>query len=176
MCFGDARRTQRDARYLRPRELQQKDVSKALSSMLMALDFDAAFQPGALSAKPHVRSFSRGRFERGPAPEMFFDEVAQFFQNVGKEARASHILVANLPRAKEIKEKIEAGEMTFDTAARTFSSCPSAQKGGDLGSFGYGQMVGDFNAYCFNPDSKVGELGIVETKFGTHIIRLTKKP
>ena len=45
-----------------------------------------------------------------------------------------------------------------------------------LGTFKPGQMVGPFNDYCFDPDTKLNELEIVRTSFGIHIIELTKKP
>jgi parvulin-like peptidyl-prolyl isomerase len=37
-------------------------------------------------------------------------------------------------------------------------------------------MVPAFNDYCFDPDTPLGEMGIVKTSFGAHIIKLTKKP
>ena len=45
-----------------------------------------------------------------------------------------------------------------------------------LGTFKPGQMVGPFNDYCFDPDTKLNELEIVRTNFGIHIVKLTKKP
>ena len=42
--------------------------------------------------------------------------------------------------------------------------------------FGRGAMVGPFDSYCFDPETKVGDLEIVRTNFGTHIVKLTKKP
>ena len=92
------------------------------------------------------------------------------------KAGASHILVSDRSRASYIKGEIEKGKINFASAAREFSTCPSASKGGDLGTFGRGQMVGAFDAYCFDPDTKVGELGIVSTQFGSHVVKLTKKP
>ena len=109
---------------------------------------------------------------RAPAPAAgLFDFLA-----VGK-AGASHILLPpGSSKARYIKEEIEKGNLTFEAAAKEFSECPSASKGGNLGTFGRGQMVGPFDSYCFDPDSKVGALEIVKTSFGTHIVKLTKKP
>jgi parvulin-like peptidyl-prolyl isomerase len=118
---------------------------------------------------PSVRSAATAR---APAPAAgLFDFLA-----VGK-AGASHILLPpGSSKARYIKEEIEKGKMTFEAAAKEFSECPSASKGGNLGTFGRGQMVGPFDSYCFDPDSKVGALEIVKTSFGTHIVKLTKKP
>ena len=91
------------------------------------------------------------------------------------KAGASHILLNDMSRARYVKDESEKGRITFADAAREYSTCPSGSKGGDLGTFSPGDMVGAFNDYCFDPDTIVGELSIVKTKFGTHIVKLTKK-
>merc|ERR1712087_484893 len=92
------------------------------------------------------------------------------------QAAASHILLKDSGRARFIKSQIERGEIKFEEAARQYSTCPSSSKGGDLGAFARGAMVGPFDAWAYDQDTKVGELGIVNTQFGTHIVRLNKKP
>ena len=67
------------------------------------------------------------------------DNLDKFKQ--GESVNADHILVDSEEKALEILAKIENGEMTFGDAAREFSSCPSGQRGGNLGDFGRGQMV-----------------------------------
>ena len=58
------------------------------------------------------------------------------------------------------------------TPARAHSDCPSGKSGGDLGSFGRGQMVGAFEDTAFG--MPVGATsGVVETQFGYHVIRRT---
>lgn len=47
----------------------------------------------------------------------------------------------------------------------------SAVKGGDLGYFAQGMMVPEFNDACFN--GKTGDLKVVKSDFGYHIIRIT---
>ena len=71
---------------------------------------------------------------------------------------------------------VESGDMSFEAAAKEYSTCPSAAKGGDLGAFPRGAMVGPFDSYCYDPDTVVGEIGVVRTNFGTHLVKLTKKP
>lgn len=103
----------------------------------------------------------------------YYDEnKAQFV--TGPTVAASHILVDSEEKAKEIQAKIEAGEVSFEDAARENSSCPSKQNGGALGEFSKGQMVPEFDQAVFSME--VGELrGPVKTQFGFHIIKLTAK-
>ena len=99
---------------------------------------------------------------------------------------ASHILLmyagserSSATRSKE-QARTEIGEIEqqlrggadFATLARQHSDCGSAQAGGDLGSFGRGQMVKGFEAAAFALE--VGETSdVVETPFGFHLIRRT---
>lgn len=103
----------------------------------------------------------------------YYDEnKAQFVR--GASVAASHILVDSEEKANEIKAKIEAGEVSFEDAARENSSCPSGQNGGALGEFTHGQMVPEFDEAAFSME--VGELrGPVKTQFGFHIIKVTAK-
>ena len=75
---------------------------------------------------------------------------------------------------KEILAFIQNGEKTFEDAAKEFSSCPSSQRGGDLGQFGKGQMVKEFEDAAFA--ANIGEVvGPVKTQFGYHLIKVEKK-
>ena len=87
---------------------------------------------------------------------------------------ASHILVDSEEKATELLNAINAGEISFEDAARDNSSCPSSAQGGNLGDFGRGQMVPEFDTACFEMEE--GEVrGPVKTQFGYHLIRLNKK-
>ena len=104
----------------------------------------------------------------------FYDENPDKF--VGEETvNASHILVDSEERAREIYEKIAAGELTFEQAAKDYSSCPSKEQGGSLGEFGRGQMVPEFDSAVFS--MQVGEVtkDPVKTQFGYHLIRLNNR-
>jgi peptidyl-prolyl cis-trans isomerase C len=88
------------------------------------------------------------------------------------EASARHILVNTQAQAQSLKDQIAAGEITFEKAAQTHSSCPSGSKGGALGSFRPGMMVPEFDKVVFS--ESVGEVhGPVETSFGFHLIEIT---
>lgn len=86
--------------------------------------------------------------------------------------RASHILVEKEETAKDILKKINAGE-DFSELAKEHSTGPSGPNGGDLGIFGKGQMVPEFEKASFA--LKIGEVSEpVKTQFGYHIIKRTE--
>ena len=88
-------------------------------------------------------------------------------------ATARHILVDNKEQCEEIKTKIEAGA-DFAEMARNHSSCPSGKQGGDLGRFGPGQMVREFDQVVFS--AEMGQVhGPVQTQFGYHLIEITSR-
>lgn len=87
------------------------------------------------------------------------------------QVRAEHILVGSESRAKELKNEIEKGEISFEEAAKKFSTCPSGAQGGDLGYFSKGMMVKEFEDVAFSLDkNKVSDP--VKTQFGWHLIKV----
>ena len=82
---------------------------------------------------------------------------------------AQHILVDQEFEALDIIKKLNEGE-SFDHLASEFSSCPSGKEGGNLGTFGKGQMVPAFEKAAF--ELEVGQVsGPVRTQFGYHLIK-----
>ena len=133
--------------------------------------------------KDTVRSLSVGQVY-GPYIDNNAYVVAKL---VGKKviadsAKASHILrtvangdpmqlVAATSYIDSIKTLINSGSLTFGDAATANSQDPgSAAKAGDLGTFGPGAMVPEFNDAVFN--GKVGSLYTVTTQFGVHLIKV----
>ena len=98
----------------------------------------------------------------------FYDENQAQFKK-GETVSAKHILVETEEKCNEILATITSGEKTFEDAAKEFSTCPSGQRGGDLGAFGRGQMVPEFEQAAFEAEvDKV--VGPVKTDFGYHLI------
>lgn len=108
------------------------------------------------------------------------DKEVEDYYNANKESfenpqtvSAKHILVETEEKAKKIIEEINGG-MDFETAAKTYSSCPSKEQGGSLGKFSKGQMVPEFEEAAFSL-----ELGVVskpvKTQFGYHLIKVEEK-
>lgn len=89
------------------------------------------------------------------------------------QATARHILVDDEKFCKELIEKINTGE-DFAELAKAHSKCPSGRNGGDLGNFGPGQMVPEFDRVVFNEDVGVPH-GPVKTDFGYHIVEITSR-
>ncbi|MBQ7363288.1 MAG: peptidylprolyl isomerase [Clostridia bacterium] len=92
-----------------------------------------------------------------------------------ESVNASHILVATKEEADKILADIKSGAVSFEDAAREHSTCPSGKSGGNLGDFGRGQMVPEFDSAVFSMTE--GEISNepVKTQFGYHIIKLNAK-
>lgn len=103
----------------------------------------------------------------------FYEENKQQFTKSGT-VRAKHILTDSEEKCKEILEEINSGAKAFEMAAQEYSSCPSGQKGGDLGEFGRGQMVKEFEQAAF--EGEIGAvIGPVQTQFGYHLIKVESR-
>ena len=102
----------------------------------------------------------------------FYEQNPQFFQQ-GETVSAKHILVKEEAECIEVLESIKGGE-AFEDAAKRVSTCPSKERGGDLGAFSRGQMVPEFENAAF--DAEIGALvGPVKTQFGYHLIKVENK-
>lgn len=86
---------------------------------------------------------------------------------------AEHILVKTAAEAQQIKKDVDNGG-NFEYYARVYSLCPSGRNNGDLGYFGKGQMVREFEKAAFA--TPVGEVSNpVYTQFGWHLIKVLDK-
>ena len=89
------------------------------------------------------------------------------------KASARHILVDSEATCLDLKQQIADGA-DFADLAKKHSSCPSGRRGGDLGKFGKGQMVAEFDKVVFG-----GEVGVVhgpvKTQFGYHLLEVTSR-
>lgn len=113
------------------------------------------------------------------APSVSDADLQEFYKKnldkfkTGDQIRASHILMRSETEAQEVQKQLKGGAK-FEELAKTHSIDGAAVKGGDLGWFGKGSMLPEFEKVAFG--LKEGELsGIVKTKYGFHIIKLTGK-
>ena len=88
-------------------------------------------------------------------------------------ASARHILVDTEEKCLELKSAIENGA-DFAQVAKENSSCPSSRQGGELGTFGRGQMVPEFDKVVFSAPVGVVQ-GPVKTQFGYHLVEVTSR-
>jgi peptidyl-prolyl cis-trans isomerase C len=89
------------------------------------------------------------------------------------KASARHILVADETTCENLKKEIEGGA-EFADVAKQHSQCPSGAQGGELGEFGPGQMVPEFDQVVFKEE--VGKVhGPVRTQFGYHLVEITER-
>ncbi|WP_153915504.1 peptidylprolyl isomerase [Shewanella sp. TC10] len=89
------------------------------------------------------------------------------------QATARHLLVSSEEQCEQLKQQIIAGA-DFAEIAKANSSCPSGAQGGELGSFGPGMMVREFDEVVFSaPLNEVQ--GPVKTQFGYHLLEVTSR-
>ena len=85
------------------------------------------------------------------------------------KTHCAHILVKAEQEAKAIIEQLSKG-VSFSKLAMEKSTCPSGKKGGDLGTFGRGQMVREFERAAFALQK--GQVSQpIKTEFGWHVIK-----
>ncbi len=89
------------------------------------------------------------------------------------KATARHILVESEEICLELKREIEEGS-DFGDVAKENSSCPSSAQGGDLGEFGPGMMVPEFDKVVFSAPVNTVQ-GPVKTQFGYHLLEVTSR-
>ena len=137
---------------------------KVLSDAFME-KMDKANEPKPEAAEAMARAAYKAK------PERFKSE---------EQVRARHILVAGTDaeskaKAEKILADIKAGGDFASLAKEHSADKSNADKGGDLGFFTRGKMVPEFETAAFTL-AKAGDVsGVVETKFGFHIIQLQEK-
>ncbi len=115
------------------------------------------------------------------APTLADDEIKAYYdQNQrlfsGAQIHASHILVKDEALAKQLRAQLDADPSKFEDLAKTNSvDTATAARGGDLGFFGQGRMVAEFERTAFGLE-KPGDIGpVIQTPFGYHIIKLLER-
>ena len=144
------------------------DISNEGQAIGALLDQELAFTPATEEECQAYYNANQERFKQG------------------ESARASHILfplgtgdelAATLARAKAagVLETLQANPAQFAELAREHSTCPSGKQGGDLGQFGRGQMVPEFEQAVFSTAAGDITPTLVETQFGYHIIQVNER-
>ena len=83
------------------------------------------------------------------------------------------VVGCSLPKSCVFPEFNKLNPDSFSSLALDFSDGPSKSSGGDLGFFQEGMMVKPFNDYVFK--NNIGRIGVVETEFGFHVIKVVAK-
>ena len=177
---------QRGASYNNP-EGRKVVLNQLIGQKLLLLDAkrnlmeaDPAFKAQLNKVKDNLLSSFAA--EKAIANVSVSDKDAEEYYNANKEqfvsgdtVNASHILVDTEEKALELLAKIKAGEISFEDAAKENSSCPSKANGGNLGDFGKGQMVPEFDEAVFAMEVGAISDAPVKTQFGYHLIKLNSK-
>jgi peptidyl-prolyl cis-trans isomerase C len=115
------------------------------------------------------------------APTLSDDEIKAYYdQNQrlfsGAQIHAAHILVKDEALAKQLRAELDTEPEKFEDLAKVNSvDTATAARGGDLGTFGQGRMVAEFERAAFALE-KPGDLSpVVQTPFGYHIIKLIER-
>lgn len=144
---------------------QKLDETEEFKATLAAIKRDMLSQMA-------VRNFLETVTVSDEEVKALYDQNQDQFMTEEKVA-AKHILVDDLDKALVVLKEIKAGK-SFEDAATEYSTCPSKEKGGDLGEFGRGQMVKEFENAAFKAEvDKV--TGPVKTQFGYHLIKVTAR-
>ena len=157
------------------------------------LPYDSIYRPKGFFSSDHAQMIFNldNNQTYGPYTD---GEFLKYSKMIDKKrngnVRASHILISyqgaqgaslEITRTKEDARK-EASRIlnlartnpdSFSSYALEFSDGPSKSNGGDLGFFQEGMMVKPFNDYVFS--NRVGRIGLVETDFGFHVIKVVAK-
>lgn len=114
-------------------------------------------------------------------PVLGDDEIKAYYEQnqrlfSGAQIHAAHILVKDESLAKRLRAELDAAPEKFEELAKANSvDTATAARGGDLGFFGQGRMVAEFERAAFALE-KPGDLSpVVQTPFGFHIIELIER-
>lgn len=151
--------------------IQQQALSKSLGDDLSSRT--------VLGLENEQRSFRANVVLQGAAEAAVTEDALQalYAESIGdvpqeQEYNASHILVETEEEAQALITQLQGGA-DFATLAKEFSTGPSGPNGGELGWFGAGRMVPEFEAAVMMLD--VGAVSApVQTQFGWHVVKLNE--
>ncbi|MEO7306243.1 MAG: SurA N-terminal domain-containing protein [Ferruginibacter sp.] len=188
---ADSVKTKAAVEVLKNEFANETNVKTFLARNASVIDFDTSYR-----AKSKIQSVAIDSIIRLPAGSVYGPYIDNKNYVMAKilgskilpdSAHARHILIATInpqtrepiledsiahKRADSIYNAINGGA-NFSLLALQYSSDGSKDKGGDLGTFSYGEMVPEFNAYSF--EKPIGSRGVVKTSFGYHIIEVISR-
>ncbi len=155
------------------------DIRQSITASGQDFDELLAELTGQLGPQKLLEKQFEGKVEVSSADaKRYYDENQEQFTTPG-QVQARHILIDDdqpnaAAQAAQLREQIvEQGE-DFAAVAEEHSACPSSQRGGDLGFFGRGQMVPEFDETAFELEE--GDVSdVVQTQFGHHIIKVEQR-
>ena len=168
-------------------EVSKKEINAELDNFIKSYGgeetFNSALEASGISLadfKKDIENYLIVEKILGKEIEITEDEMKEYFEenkesfNEEEQVQASHILVEDEKTAKEVLEKLNAGEDFAELAKEYSTDEGSAEEGGDLGYFAYGDMVEEFSEAAFK--LKEGEISEpVKSEYGYHIIKVTGK-
>ncbi|WP_110113815.1 peptidylprolyl isomerase [Bacillus sp. CGMCC 1.16541] len=158
-------------------KVSDKEVEKELETLKQqyGAQFEMAIQQNGEAEMKRLLKIDLLREKAATADvKVSEEELKKAYDEKKPEVKASHILVKDEKTANEVKAKLDAGG-NFEELAKEYSEDPgSGEKGGDLGFFGPGQMVPEFEEAAYKLEKgKISEP--VKSQFGYHIIKVTDK-
>ncbi len=168
-------------------EVSEEDIETELNKIKQYYESDQAFTEAMAyygytldDIKKDVTMNIQIKRLLGPNITIGEEDISSYFEqnktsfDQKEEVRARHILVKTEEQAKEIKEKISAGEDFAQLAKEHSTDEMTKESGGDLGFFGKGKMVKEFEEEAFGLG--IGEISNpVKTDYGYHIIKVEEK-
>ncbi|QTM98614.1 foldase [Sediminibacillus dalangtanensis] len=161
-------------------EVEDDQVQKELDSLKEQYgdQFEMVLQQSGFSDEEEFKEVLRLNMLQEKAVtedvEVSDEEIKQRYENMKTDLVARHILVQDEETAKEVKQKLEDGGDFAELAKEYSTDTASAENGGDLGTFGVGDMVPEFEKAAYN--LKVDEISDpVQTSNGWHIIQVTER-
>ncbi|MCM3573369.1 MULTISPECIES: peptidylprolyl isomerase [Mesobacillus] len=161
-------------------EVTDKEVEEKVAELKEELgeNFELVLQQNQLKDEEELKEVLKDQLLMEKAAlkdvKVSEDEVKKRYEEYKPEIKASHILVEDEKTAQEVKKKLEEGAK-FEDLAKEYSQDPgSAAQGGDLGFFGPGKMVPEFEEAAYALEvNKISEP--VQSQHGFHIIKVTEK-
>jgi foldase protein PrsA len=161
-------------------EVTDKEVEEKVAELKEELgeNFELVLQQNQLKDEEELKEVLKDQLLMEKAAlkdvKVSEEEVKKRYDEYKPEIKASHILVEDEKTAQEVKKKLDEGAK-FEDLAKEYSQDPgSAAQGGDLGFFGPGKMVPEFEEAAYALEvNKISEP--VKSQHGFHIIKVTEK-